>query len=78
MDTSTTTNGPTDRLLLTVSEAASCLGIGRSTLYELVASGEIESVTIGRSRRVPVASLAVYVDRLLASSGAADEQVTPA
>ena len=68
MDTSTTTNGPTDRLLLTVSEAASCLGIGRSTLYELVASGEIESVTIGRSRRVPAEALGAYVERLRSTS----------
>lgn len=68
MDTSTSITGPTDRLLLTVSEAASLLGIGRSTLYELVASGEVESVTIGRSRRVPTEALATYVERLRCTS----------
>lgn len=68
MDTSATIHGPSDRLLLTVSEAASLLGIGRSTLYELVASGEVESVTIGRSRRVPVEAVATYVERLRSTS----------
>ena len=32
-----------------------------------MAKGEIESVTIGRSRRVPSAALAAYLDRLRAS-----------
>lgn len=52
------------RLLLKSDEAADVLGIGRSTLYELLAAGEIESVQIGRSRRIPFAALQEYVDRL--------------
>ena len=43
----------TDRLLLTIPEVAETLGLGRSKTYELVAAGKIESVSIGRSRRVP-------------------------
>jgi excisionase family DNA binding protein len=50
-------------LLLDVREAASVLGIGRSTLYELIADGEIEVVHIGRAARVPVAALHEFVDR---------------
>ena len=38
----------TPRVMLSVTEAAKCLSIGRSTLYELINSGEIESVHIGR------------------------------
>lgn len=68
MTTPTAIHGPNDRFLLTVSEAASLLGIGRSTLYELVASGDVESVTIGRSRRVPVEAVATYVERLRSMS----------
>jgi excisionase family DNA binding protein len=34
---------PEQRLLLTVSEAAQRLGIGRSLLYELLTGGKIES-----------------------------------
>lgn len=37
--------------LLTVSEAAVILGIGRSTLYELMTRGAITSVKVGRCRR---------------------------
>jgi excisionase family DNA binding protein len=50
-------------LLLGVRDAAQVLGIGRSTLYELIAAGEIEVVHIGRSARVPVVALQAFVDR---------------
>ena len=52
------------RLLLKPEEAADVLGIGRSTLYELLAAGVIDSVHIGKARRVPVAALEEYVGRL--------------
>jgi excisionase family DNA binding protein len=51
------------RLLLTVSEAARQLGIGRSLLYELLADGQVESIHVGRLRRIPIDSLAAYIDR---------------
>jgi excisionase family DNA binding protein len=52
------------RLLLKPEEAATVLGVSRSTLYELLAAGAVESVHIGKSRRVPVAALERYVERL--------------
>lgn len=55
------------RLLLRPEEAAQVLGIGRSTLYELMAAGEVESVRIGKSRRIPIAALEDYVERLRAN-----------
>ena len=42
-----------ERLLLRPHEAAEL----RSTVYELIASGAIPSITIGRSRRVPLEAL---------------------
>ena len=54
----------TDKLLLTVEEAADQLGIGRTLAYALVKDGEIESVRIGRLRRIPSAALGRYLDRL--------------
>ncbi len=54
-------------LLLTVVEAARLLGVGRSTAYELLASGELESVHIGRSRRVPLAAVEEFVTTLRAT-----------
>jgi excisionase family DNA binding protein len=52
------------KLLLTPTEAADLLGVSRSTVYELLNSGDIESVHIGRARRIPAASLHAFVNRL--------------
>ncbi len=51
------------RLLLTVSEAAQRLAIGRSLLYELLADGQVESIHVGRLRRIPIDALATYIDQ---------------
>jgi excisionase family DNA binding protein len=59
-----------DKLLFTPREVAQLLGISRSSLYELLRRGEIASVRIGRSRRVPRAALSAFVDQLhMAESG---------
>ena len=54
----------TDRVVLTVEEAADRLGIGRTLVYALVKSGEIESISIGRLRRIPCDALDDFVLRL--------------
>jgi excisionase family DNA binding protein len=54
-------NGP---LLLTIRETAALLSVGRTTVYELVAAGELETVHIGRSVRVPADAAASFVARL--------------
>ncbi len=61
-------------LLLTVEEAAERLRLGRTLVYRLISSGQLESVTVGRLRRVPTGCLAEYVARLRGTrdSGAAD------
>ncbi|MEM9200721.1 MAG: helix-turn-helix domain-containing protein [Actinomycetota bacterium] len=51
-------------VLLRVEQACGWLGIGRSTLAELLATSEITSVKLGRARRIPVYALREYVDRL--------------
>jgi excisionase family DNA binding protein len=51
-------------VLLTVEEAAERLRIGRTSMYRLVSTGVIETVTVGRLRRVPAECLAEYVARL--------------
>ena len=53
-----------DRILLTVDDAAVRLSMGRTLVYQKVLSGEIASVKIGRSRRIPVMALTAYVERL--------------
>ncbi|WP_042420658.1 excisionase family DNA-binding protein [Streptacidiphilus anmyonensis] len=58
-------------VLLTVEEAARRLRIGRTTCYALIRSGELESVPVGRLRRVPSDAPAAYVARLRTASRAA-------
>lgn len=56
------------KMLLTVDEACELIGVKRSKLYELIASDKIESVRIGRSRRIPSDALEDYVARLRADA----------
>jgi excisionase family DNA binding protein len=49
------------KLLLTPEEAARALGIGRTKLYELLATAKLPSVRIGGSRRVSVGALTEFV-----------------
>ncbi|MEO7981478.1 MAG: helix-turn-helix domain-containing protein [Sporichthyaceae bacterium] len=44
-------------ILLTPTEAAAALGIGRSKLYELMHDGIVESIHIGTCRRIPAQAL---------------------
>lgn len=46
-----------DRLLYRPEEVAEMLSLGRSKVYELISSGEIASIPVGRARRIPRASL---------------------
>ncbi|MFD3569697.1 excisionase family DNA-binding protein [Streptomyces sp. NPDC058667] len=54
--------------LLTVEEAARRLRIGRTLCYRLIGSGELESVPVGRLRRVPPDAVNDYVTRLRAAN----------
>jgi len=55
---------PPTRTLLSVEAAATQLSIGRTTMYALLKTGAIESVRVGRLRRVPASALTDYVARL--------------
>ncbi|MFG1818542.1 helix-turn-helix domain-containing protein [Kribbella sp. NPDC049174] len=62
---STSTTGP---LLLTVEQAAQRLGIGRTTVFALLKSGQLESIPLGRLRRIPAECITEYIDRLRAAA----------
>jgi excisionase family DNA binding protein len=62
-----------DELLLTVETAARRLSLSRSKTYQLIASGALRSVAVGRSRRVPVDALEAFVGALVAESTEGDE-----
>ena len=58
--------------LFTVPQAARALGIGRSTVYELIAAGELPVVHTRRSCRIEVAAIEAFIERLQGG-----ESVTP-
>jgi excisionase family DNA binding protein len=60
-----------DRLLYRPAEAAEALGISRAYLFELLATGELQSLKIGASRRIPADALQRFVDAKLAESAEA-------
>ncbi|PPH67650.1 helix-turn-helix domain-containing protein [Rathayibacter rathayi] len=54
-----------EKLMLTPEEVGDALGVGRSTVYDLLRLKKLPSVRIGRSRRVRVEDLRDYVNRLM-------------
>ena len=58
--------------LCTISEAKDFLKISRSTLYEFLRSGEIPSVKVGRSCRIPRKALHEYAARNMRSGYAGE------
>jgi excisionase family DNA binding protein len=50
-------------LLLHASEVATMLGIGRSKVYEMTASGELPAVKIGTAVRIPRQGLMDWIER---------------
>ena len=60
----------TNRELLKPEQAAEVLKISRSRLYELLRSGVLPSIKIGRSRRIERAALDELIGRLRESAPA--------
>jgi excisionase family DNA binding protein len=46
-----------DRLTLTIDRTAEILDVGRSTVYELLRAGKLQSVKFGRAHRVVAQSI---------------------
>lgn len=55
-------------LLLTVTEAAELIGLGRTTIYKLMDNGDLASVRVGKSRRIPLDEAHDFVDRVCGRS----------
>ncbi|MFI9276042.1 helix-turn-helix domain-containing protein [Kitasatospora sp. NPDC052896] len=50
-----------DAELLTVPEVMARLKISRSTVYDLIRTRQLASITIGRARRIPIHALTALV-----------------
>ena len=46
-----------EKVCLTPEQAAQALGVGRTFMYSLLASGRIESIKLGRRRLIPTDAL---------------------
>lgn len=59
--------------LLSVREAARFLSVSRSTLYELMESGQLHYVKLGRARRIPRRAVLELAARNLRGGWRVDE-----
>jgi excisionase family DNA binding protein len=53
-----------ESLVLTVEETADLLKVGRTTVYELIKAGRVNSVMIGRLRRIRYEDVVAYLNHL--------------
>jgi excisionase family DNA binding protein len=52
-----------DKFAYRPEEAAELASIGRTTMYLLIADGEIESFKVGRARLIPHDALVAFLER---------------
>ncbi len=57
-----------DKKLLTTTEVQEMLSVGRTRVFALIASGQLRSVLIGSSRRIPTDSVEEFIQELLLQS----------
>jgi excisionase family DNA binding protein len=61
-------SGDEEPLVVSPRRAEQLLGISKTTLYELLGRGELESFTLGKSRKITVASIRALIERRIAGS----------
>lgn len=61
------------QLLVDVTSAATILGIGRSKLYQLLTSGKLQKVKIGKRCLIPADALRKFVQDLQAEEDIGEE-----
>lgn len=60
------------RMLLTVKDVEAALQLGRTRAYELVRSGELPVIRIGRAVRIPRDALRRWVEAQVAAAQSSD------
>jgi hypothetical protein len=69
--------GDDERLVVSPRRARHMLDCGNTRLYELLATGELDSFLDGRSRKITVNSIHRYIARRLARTAAANTAPQP-
>ena len=54
-------NSPVEPIAVSPAEAARLAGIGRTTIYAAITSGELSSLKLGKRRLIVVASLRAWL-----------------
>ena len=57
------TSEPGPRLTYTIAEAAHSLSLGRSTIYKLIGSGDLQAIRIGGRRLIPAQALHDFLSK---------------
>jgi excisionase family DNA binding protein len=63
--------------LLSVDEASTALGLGRTALYGEVQAGRLRSITVGRRRLIPAAAVAEFIAQRRATAAGGSESPQP-
>lgn len=63
---------PTDTRLYTVDDVCQLFQCGRSTVYKLMDSGELQSVKVGALRRIPPQAADAYLARQMGEAVTTD------
>ncbi len=66
-------NNETDRLAVTVAEAARAIGISRSRAYEMIRRAEIPTIRLGGRLLVPWSKLTALIERKYLESNLPNE-----
>lgn len=59
----TTTQPAPQLLLVTVKAAAKMLSLGESTVYAMIASGDLPYVAVGRAKRIALSDIDAWIAR---------------
>ena len=54
-------------ILYTVEQFCEATGLGRTKVFELMKSGELETIRVGRSRRIPVLAAMAWIEEKMSA-----------
>jgi excisionase family DNA binding protein len=69
--------GGEGRLVLSIPEAYQALGIGETTLRQLIASGQLPVLRLGRRVLIPISAIEALVSQAAASKSGAEPWPAP-
>jgi excisionase family DNA binding protein len=62
-----------EKILVTVHDAATALSLSPAKVFQLIAEGQLQSMKIGKSRRIRVEEINRFIDSLTPADGEDDE-----